>query len=1039
MTILTRVRATQATAAGLIITVGQLANSASAFAETRCDQNVHDLDCLPAWRWQDVAADFYVRKQGSGGLFGVFRNITTAIARGLSFILFMIAGFIWRLLIALILFAANSNLLANAASVMNRLYATIAKPLQTGGLLAVVVVVAFIGMAWKFGRSKGKGDPKLVRNLVSTGVAIGLFIGMLLSATAAMNAEKSYGVKCDPDMTVTPNGDVVAQPGFVHPGAFVPADCLGSPGFLAAKISWTIRGLTGSLTNSIANSLAEQKRDDDPLLPSCNSYNAELYNRYGNSMSGAAAKLVSAFWETGYLNMWIKAQYGDLELGQRAACHQMDRGAGIPLNEQWYLTTKGVKGLEGTAAPPVSAFGPYAKTEGFEQSLIGFATCRLSDSAGWVTNNKVFSAGPGMPTDDDCAKWWQPETTTVGDGDTAYEAAKFPDRFNFKNTDRIDSIPADGARGAKFVDTLQGNGTAGLVALVGIFAIVIAAIYLFTFGGLAIGVLIAEIGVVVAVGLLPIVLMATIAPDKNEQNELQKYLRLVFGLMLMGAVFNGLFGFLAIVTTGLQAASEQLVDNDWMSTILFCLNPLLAFIATKMVAKKIGLAKIGTFSGAMTAGFAFGAGSMFGIAGGEGMLGLRQMRRLAAPYKWNRYRRMSNALLGKESRFGRGGGGRRGPAGPTRMGRGGPAGAGAGAGAGRRGPATAAKPGLMSRARTAAAGSKSRPLRIGAAAAGALGSAAAVVKGFGTDPGIATGKRGRAATVGRRWGGRLAAGVALGAGLATGGAVPALVMAVAARQGGRMAGSVSGRVVQRGQRSVARVQGGWAAIRAQASSRSTAAPVAAPVPVVTGPAPAPSRRRPDPSGSVAPVATVLPEPRKTRRPIPPGRPSPWSTGRGEVDASSVPTPPEGMARLAGSWEYPSLRSSAPLPPPSGLPNMPGLPERSPRPASDTPRPPWASTPPAPAAPPAPWAPAPAEPTPAWASDVARMEASIPPASTPPAPPPPPAATAPAPVRPAGPSVPKRRPAAPPADPTSPLPKPASPARADDSTNPDSAS
>ena len=261
------------------------------------------------------------------------------------------------------------------------------------------------------------------------------------------------------------------------------------------------------------------------------------------------ASLMSSLWETAYLDLWIEAQFGgDTDLARRAYCRMLeDRSEISPADQsaiqQAALAAAGASvpaaGRQGTAP-----FGRFNDSKDFRRGMIAWAVC------GWYQDRSGMKeesggalhdlSGPGFAVNPEfrlmwnlgsppsemgegtCSDWWgtdgsgttkpDPHGTKWGvrDGDGPFQfgtADDITEAFTVFDEEQIAEAAGSGFTGSvapyeesdredlpaarQWVFALNGHNLTRSVPHA-ILAIVIAAVYLWAIGGLALGTLVAQ-------------------------------------------------------------------------------------------------------------------------------------------------------------------------------------------------------------------------------------------------------------------------------------------------------------------------------------------------------------------------------------------------------------------------------------------------------------------------------------------------------------------------------------------------------------------
>lgn len=603
---------------------------------------------LPAWRWSSSTGLY-----SSLGVGDVFANIMGIVAD----LCFLLASWLWLLLLFMINWALNMNLVDQAASTINSAFSALASHMQFNGPVPWIAI--FVGGLAVI-RALLKGAVGKVFRTV-------LVVVIPLSTLWALSA----------GLTTSSSGEIPK----------------GSPAWLAQTGSHYVNVIAGEMATGFGtvSSGSSQLASNNGVTPSCASYLAALYDQYyaysseaaksvstststltdqsawANSQQNLAAQLhnasnygmtaVSGLWEQAYLTNWIDAQYGSLASGNEMYCHQLDNSAHLSVNEQMDLLAISGRydGYNYTKVSP-QVFYPFDPSQGnhakwhYEAELYSWAACHIGNSISVDPGWAVVVNGDGPITPADC-KTYLTQSPTQGlssavnaDGSqiAAWSAANTPkggdswfttvtndvglggsssagaldgygmfNGFNYGTADGLgsDVTSAQASPGAASQSQITNvattvsafwghNDTQRLID--GLMALITAAVYLYALGALALGSVMAQLGLVLLLCLLPVTLVLLAIPTKNAESSTagSKMLKMTFGFFVSKLTLT-LVLLLLIQAIGIF----QNLLKDWAtggySSIFHAAVPLVCLFLVRKLLAVVGVGNITSLSGAV--------------------------------------------------------------------------------------------------------------------------------------------------------------------------------------------------------------------------------------------------------------------------------------------------------------------------------------------------------------------------------------------------------------------------------------------------------
>ena len=624
----------------------------------------HEIDLLPAYRWKQANS-----MTNTYGVADVGNVYFSAIAQ----LLFMFAGFVWWLLLELIRLALQLDPLFsnNIGKEVNNLFYGISSGVSAGFVWFACVATVLVAMITPL---RSKGAP----SIMSVVVMVMLPLGTLWAMTTAADPTKDVIGVGSPvwfgrqgvmmiDQTTGFASDVMSN-------AMSATKMNSGEGAGAGGSGPSCTAYNTALKNAFqaawATDAARPNEDaaakktllDSPVTPD------PATNLRGAQHTGAGTMIsLSNLWESAYVPQYIAAEFGGEKAGWDIYCHYMERDTGTSAAEQatigaaaGYPATSAVKlgpvaiseervipvgdrvnpnsDGSGTPAPATQEAGdtwpeagPYigtdptwsAKEKKEQAQLMLWAACKNS---GDVFTAKTGWAEYGELTDDQCKEWWS--------------SGKIIDNLQWSEDTARDnkwtpcsSKDGDCASEVSQMYLAMHGKNAGQRVFAGAFSLATAAAYMYVFGMVGLGVLIAKVGLLLMLMALPVTLFLLALPKwrvdpKTAQRNAtgMKLMRKTFGFAAATAVFQLVVVF-AVLTIAL-IRSVLFTFTGGLGGTVDMIAPLLAlFLMTKMM-KQLGLGNLTRPSGALGLAAAAAAG-----AGAEKGKGFGAMKNRAAKNK----------------------------------------------------------------------------------------------------------------------------------------------------------------------------------------------------------------------------------------------------------------------------------------------------------------------------------------------------------------------------------------------------------------------
>ena len=323
---------------------------------------------------------------------------------------------------------------------------------------------------------------------------------------------------------------------------------------------------------------------------------------------------MSQMWENTGLMVWVNSQFGQANpYGPRVYCHVLEdriattrwsqSNTRVPTRTEGFGPQQGsgngtVLGLmlDGNHAgiPEVDGDAPAWDFRGDnstqDASVIGWAACRWDgawtvdpqwarvDSGGDSGGGGDFSAADsGNPISaDDCRSWW-----TDPGADITASGMDFED-----NPGHIKAATAGAPAVGNFLVNWHGNDNAAAFALAFAFDLS-SLIMLIVFGGIAVGIIVAKVAMVVMIALVVLALVASlwIGPGGTR---LGSYTKFYIGLAVFTFAISAVFALLNLITGFLvSAGARQFGPGSILSVLWAGFAPVTAVVVLHMLFKHV--------------------------------------------------------------------------------------------------------------------------------------------------------------------------------------------------------------------------------------------------------------------------------------------------------------------------------------------------------------------------------------------------------------------------------------------------------------------
>ena len=611
-------------------------------------QGIGEWDCLPFYRWANEADSF-------SSNFGATEIGAANVMQPLVTFLYGMAGLMWRLLqwvtrtaLAFDLFNRRDGHASTPVAL---------QPIDAGFQAAADIVLSGLGLTVLalgalvvIGRSARTSETPL-RDLARPFICFAILLVLLARAA--------------------PDGSGGAQAGSP---AWIAERGVGMSNLIADQISQAApQADGGEAPDNLLDchhyvATLRQSFDED------GDYSEDLVGSV--AFQPHLASLMSSLWETAYLDLWVEAQFGgDDDLARRAYCRMLEDRSEISPSDQAAIQQAAMTGV-GASVPAAgnrgtAPFGRFNDSKDFRRGMIAWAVC------GWYQDRSGMKeesggalhdvSGPGFAVNPEfrlmwnlgsppsesaegtCSDWWgtdgsgttkpDPRGTKWGvrDGDGPFQfgtAEDITEAFTVFDDEQVAEVAGAGFSGSvapyeesdredlpaarQWVFALNGHNLTRSVPHA-ILAIVIAAVYLWAVGGLALGTLVAQFLTVLVCVALPLLLVVGMWPTEAAGRIFTRYLKIGAGSVFAKAVFVSLLAVLLTIISvitrlgELTGAFEAAAGGGagFGAAMLQAAAPLVAIFAMRWALRDLGMGNVFSLRGAVgvTGRLARGAGS----------------------------------------------------------------------------------------------------------------------------------------------------------------------------------------------------------------------------------------------------------------------------------------------------------------------------------------------------------------------------------------------------------------------------------------------
>lgn len=593
--------------------------------------NPHDL--LPAWRWASASSLY-----SNLGMSDAFNG-----AQAFSFlagVCFTIASWAWQLLIMLTSYALGMDLVNSAGERINDGFVAMTSSLTSAGVIWVIIFAVIFVAA----RAALKGDlPKIVSIILALVVPIAAMQALATAAssndaviprgspawiaqrgtdfTTQMGASLTHGFGiANPNFEFSTLGDDAAP----NCNAYIGAMYDQYFGFAAADASSAYGDPLGGI-DAVSDALRNGDQD---------AYNrafADIRERTWAQRVGTASTLslasVSLLFDRAFYSNWAVAQYGEADQAHRVACRQLESNAGIPMDEQIELAriANGPRVSPGTHPIAAGAFYFGGGDKDREAQALAWAACEYNPAnSTWSVKPGWYMITKGETTTEHCSNYftlggpgeseWKSLELRWGSRDSLRDSMNMPqDVWDGILTAAAEggtdmtadpaTLQADTGRAENVVDSYWGHNH-NQRFLLGLITMITAIIYAWSIGAIAVGTIIAQAGLVIALMLLPVTLLLLAIPSARGRSDAgTRMLKMTVGFLGAKLVLVVTMALLLQIILLLETVLAS--SGSGLSMYMHALIPLAGLFLIRKIAKTLGFGNITSASGAL--GLATGA------------------------------------------------------------------------------------------------------------------------------------------------------------------------------------------------------------------------------------------------------------------------------------------------------------------------------------------------------------------------------------------------------------------------------------------------
>ena len=564
---------------------------------TQCEAGGTSSSSLPAMRWQDFGLSLW-----DNGFIVKFDGIMSSAAS----LLFWIGGLIWQVLFLFIDFGVTFQPLCNTAGSINTIVASL------GSFAAWFSIPILIFWAVKNRRSIARMRfGRVIGSLLATAT----FLGSIFYFT-----QKANSVEGQDDLTIlTTRGTVPWVANSLMNGA--------------ASAYTSINEMNQLFTNSGGSSdgggsmpSAFYDRNTDNEL-NCYAFTQGLYDDYEaslqvqqkNSPQVTTMTQLSSIWEQAFLSSWITAQFGPGSADgnffpAQTACRHLEATVDVSDKEK-ADTFKNATGLEGDLSSGGNGLIHMMQPLGDLYRLpvdMNWASCQLVDNQWQLSPGADGADSPkpllcsgdqdGMPMsgafNDEMDKSYDDLIKHLSKDDTILYLSGGEESIQ----NHIGNEPSNDADAAAFQNyrkfaSASVGGNIGTRIGQGLMSAVIAGIYLWSFGPVALGLVLVGFAMIIFLSIFPLTLMLLALGVRSGKT--------IMGLTLSSTMALFIFGTLLSILSFIITLTNNVVTGivgeggGFASQILLAATPVIAVLLLKKILQTAGFGNITSLAGSL--------------------------------------------------------------------------------------------------------------------------------------------------------------------------------------------------------------------------------------------------------------------------------------------------------------------------------------------------------------------------------------------------------------------------------------------------------
>ena len=518
------------------------------------------ITSLPAWRWNKIVID-----ADTSGWLGALKEIPVVLCT----LFFLIAQFLWSMILGLLKFAFDAgSLVAIAAPAINSGAAAI------GRYIMIFSIIFWAVALWKVLKMMTKGN---VAGALRSGLVFVILFAITFTVTTS--AKNATGLPSEQQIKVA-----------------------GTLPWMAEKAASFAGSITGQL--SIADDLAVKAgvtKNPEGTTPTCTEYIGTLHSAYQTGSGNEAMISMSKLWEQTQYRAWGIAMFGQptstIDLPGRSLCHYAEAVNQTPAAEQQAIASISYPGIvpAASAGQRYLIFGPHNEKD-LRRAAIAWSACKWNGSA-WQATPPWMGVWRDS-TDQDamsgaCGRAFSNSTKWASGNDDPFKVygSTIDDAFDRGSVEHREEI----ATARNFVESFSGGNISDRL-FQGILAIIVACLFLYVLGFIAIGMVAAQLMLIVLLILAPLTL-TMYAMGSRKANGLLK----LTGTTAVSQAFFGLILTALIVLSGVfQSIAATIPAAGFIKSLITGFAPIAAFYIIQRILKSIGMADIMKPSGAMS-------------------------------------------------------------------------------------------------------------------------------------------------------------------------------------------------------------------------------------------------------------------------------------------------------------------------------------------------------------------------------------------------------------------------------------------------------